>query len=106
MWTSAGGAGVGGGRDRDLLKHGFPFFLGVGTVIRGWALAHQGKEEEGIAQILHGLDIYRTTGSGINWPQLLLSLAEAYELSGNAVEGLRAVDGGAGCGGKNRRATR
>jgi predicted ATPase len=73
-------------------KHGFPFFLGVGTVIRGWALAHQGKEEEGIAQILHGLDIYRTTGSGINWPQLLLSLAEAYELSGNAVEGLRAVE--------------
>jgi len=73
-------------------KHGFPFFLGIGTIIRGWALAHQGQEAEGTAQILHGLDIYRTTGSGINWPQLLLPLAEAYELSGNAVEGLRAVE--------------
>ncbi len=66
--------------------------MGIGTIIRGWALAHQGQEAEGTAQILHGLDIYRTTGSGINWPQLLLPLAEAYELSGNAVEGLRAVE--------------
>ena len=73
-------------------KHGFPFFLGVGTVIRGWALAHQGQEDEGIAQILQGLDIYRTTGSRINWPQLLLPLSEAYELAGHALEGLRAVE--------------
>jgi DNA-binding winged helix-turn-helix (wHTH) protein len=58
-------------------KHGFPFFLGVGTVILGWTLAHRGKVDEGIAEILHGLDIYRTTGSGINGPQLLLLLAEA-----------------------------
>ena len=73
-------------------KHGFPFFLGIGTIIRGWALVHQGKEEEGIAQILSGLDTYRNTGSGINGPQLLIPLAEAYALSGDAVAGLRAVD--------------
>ncbi len=73
-------------------KHGFPFFLGIRTVIRGWALAHRGKEEEGIAQILRGLEIYRTTGSGINEPQLLIPLAEAYGLSGLAVEGLRALE--------------
>ncbi len=73
-------------------KHGFPFFLGIGTVYRGWALARRGKEEEGIAQILHGLDIYRTTGSGINGAQLLLLLAEAYGFSGHTVEGLRALD--------------
>jgi DNA-binding winged helix-turn-helix (wHTH) protein/predicted ATPase len=73
-------------------KHGFPFFLGIGTVIRGWALAHQGREDEGIAQILNGLNTYRTTGSGINWPQLLLPLSEVYELAGHALEALRAVE--------------
>jgi len=73
-------------------EHGFPFFLGLGTIIRGWALAYQGQEEEGIAQILQGLDAYRITGSGINWPHLLLHLAEAYELAGQAVEGLQAAD--------------
>jgi hypothetical protein len=50
------------GSNEDVIaicsKHGFQFFLGIGTVIREWALAHQGHEQEGIAQILHGLDIY------------------------------------------------
>jgi predicted ATPase len=73
-------------------KHGFPFFLGTAIILRGWALAYQGQEEEGIAQILQGLDTYRTTGSGINFPHLLLHLAEAYELAGRNVEGLRTVN--------------
>src|SRR5881409_1857495 len=30
---------------------GFPFFLAMGTLLRGWALAEQGREEEGIAQL-------------------------------------------------------
>jgi len=32
-------------------EHGFPFFLAMEMVVRGWALAEQGQEEEGLAQI-------------------------------------------------------
>jgi class 3 adenylate cyclase/predicted ATPase len=75
-------------------EHGFPFFLGVGTIIRGWALAAQGQVQEGIAEIREGLALYRTTGSGINFPHFLLYLAEGYADAEQAVEGLRAVDEG------------
>ena len=33
-------------------EQGFPFWLAKGTILRGWALAEQGQEEEGIAQLL------------------------------------------------------
>lgn len=72
-------------------KHGFPFFLGIATVVRGWALAHGERAEDGIAQILDGIEIYKTTKSGINGAQLFLSLAEAYDLTGDVVEGSRAA---------------
>jgi DNA-binding winged helix-turn-helix (wHTH) protein/predicted ATPase len=73
-------------------RHGFPFFLGIATVIRGWTLAHDGQAEKGIAQILEGIDIYKTTGSGINGAQLCLSLAEAYDFAGNVSAGFKAAE--------------
>ncbi len=72
-------------------EHGFPLFLAVSSIERGWALAAQGQETESIAQIRQGLAVYRTTGSGINWPFLLLLLAEAYGKAGQAEEGLTAL---------------
>ena len=73
-------------------KHGFAFFLGLAKVYRGWALAQQGQNEEGIAEILQGFDIYRTTGSGINWPGHLTLLAETHARMGRTAEGLKAVE--------------
>ncbi len=35
----------------------------MGTILRGWALAEQGQEEEGIAQMRQGLAAYRATGA-------------------------------------------
>jgi predicted ATPase len=32
-------------------EHGFPFELALGTFCRGWALAHEGHLEEGIAEM-------------------------------------------------------
>src|SRR5262249_33772892 len=32
-------------------EQGFPFFLALGTILRGWAPAEQGAGEEGIGQI-------------------------------------------------------
>src|SRR5262249_43243021 len=36
-------------------EHGFPFWVALGTVLRGWALVEQGQGEEGIVQIRQGL---------------------------------------------------
>ena len=38
-------------RNRD-----FPYWMAVGAILRGWALAHQGQAQEGIEQITPGLD--------------------------------------------------
>ena len=73
-------------------KHGFPFFLGTATLIRGWALAQEGTREEGIVEILRGLGIYGTTGSRINWPEYYIALAESYGVLGHVDEGVKAVE--------------
>ena len=46
-------------------EQGFPLWLAVGTILRGWALAEQGQEEEGIAQIRQGLAGLRATGAAV-----------------------------------------
>ena len=42
---------------------GIPFFLAIGTILQGWALAEQGQGEEGIAQMHQGMARFRATGS-------------------------------------------
>ncbi len=71
---------------------GFAFWLAMGTMLRGWALAEQGQVEEGIAQIREGLAAWRATGSELWRSHLLTLLAEAYGKGGQAEEGLTAVD--------------
>jgi hypothetical protein len=36
-------------------KQGFPYWLAVGTILRGWALAEQGKRAEGISQLCQSI---------------------------------------------------
>jgi len=67
---------------------GFPYWLAMGTILRGWALAEQGQGEEGIAQTRQGLAVYRATGSELAQPYFLALLAEAYGKGGQAEEGL------------------
>ena len=67
---------------------GFPFWLGHGTVLRGWALAAQGHSAEGMAQIRQGIATWRATGAEITRPYALALLAEACGNAGRADEGL------------------
>jgi predicted ATPase len=67
---------------------GFPFFLALATIPRGWALAEQGQGEEGVVQIYQGLATYRSTGAETGRPYFLALLAEAYGKGGQAEEGL------------------
>ena len=57
-------------------------------MLQGWALAAQGQEEEGIAQIRQGLAAWRATGAEVTRPYFLGLLAEAYGKVGQAEEGL------------------
>src|SRR5262249_28054874 len=71
---------------------GFPFWLAVGTVHRGLALAEQGQVEEGIAQICQGMATMRATGAELERSYYLALLAEAYGKAGQAEEGLTLLD--------------
>ena len=60
-------------------EHGFALVLGVGSIMRGWALVTEGRAEEGIRQISQGVERYRATGAGFQLPHLLTPLIEAYK---------------------------
>jgi predicted ATPase len=72
-------------------EQGFPYWLAVGTILRGWALAEQGKHAEGISQMCQGLTAHRATGSSLDRPYYLAMLAEAYGKAGQAENGLNVV---------------
>jgi predicted ATPase len=72
-------------------EQGFPFWVAVGTIQRGWALAEQGQGEEGITQIRQGLAAYRDIGSELTRTHFLSLLAEAYGKTGQTEEGLTAL---------------
>jgi predicted ATPase len=59
-------------------EQGFPYWLAYGTVLRGWALAEQGQEEEGIAQMEPGLAAFRAMGTEVLRAVYQALLAEAY----------------------------
>ena len=69
--------------------HGFPQWLTLGTMLRGWARAMQGQAEEGIAQIRQALVTWRAMGAGMAVSHYLVLLAEAYGHAGQAEAGLR-----------------
>jgi predicted ATPase len=72
-------------------EKGFPQFLALGMIMRGWALAVQGQGEEGIAQLHQGLAAFRAAGAEISRSRDLALLAEAYGEVGQTEEGLTVV---------------
>jgi TOMM system kinase/cyclase fusion protein len=73
-------------------ERGFPYWSAQGTVLQGWALAAQGQEAEGMAQIRQGLVTLRATGTEILRPYFLGLLANACGKMGQAREGLALLD--------------
>jgi len=72
-------------------EQGFPYWLGIGMIRRGWALAVQGQGAEGVQQIQQGIAAWQATGAEVNRPWWLALLAEACGKAGRAEEGLTAV---------------
>jgi predicted ATPase len=72
-------------------EQGFPFFLAQGTMLRGWALAEQGRDAEGMAEMRQGLAAHEATGALLIRPYWLSLLARAHARSGRAEDGLRVL---------------
>ena len=72
-------------------EQGFPFWGAMGTLLRGWALAMRGQEEDGIVQIHQGLATWRAIGVVLGQPGFLAMLAEAQSAAGQAEEGLHTL---------------
>jgi len=68
-------------------EQGFPYWMAQGIILRGRALAAQGQQENGIAQMWEGLTAYRATGADVTVMSFLGLLAEAYRKSGELEQG-------------------
>jgi class 3 adenylate cyclase/predicted ATPase len=68
-------------------EQGFTLVSAEGTMLQGWALVEQGKEE-GLVQIRQGLATWSATGAEMSLLYFLILLAEAYRKAGQAEEGL------------------
>ena len=73
------------------VEHGFPHWLAEATSLRGWAMAEQGRSEEGIAHLQEGLAAVLATGAEVVRPYYLCLLAEAYMETGRLDDGLNVL---------------
>jgi predicted ATPase len=72
-------------------EQGFPQWAALGTIVRGWALAMQGQDEEGMAQVRQGLSAWRATGAAVSIPYFCTVLADVCDHLGHAEDGLQAL---------------
>jgi predicted ATPase len=69
-------------------EQGFPHWWAMGSILRGWSLAHWGQAEEGLEQMHQGLIAFRATGAELHGPYFLALLAEVYGIMGQPAAGL------------------
>jgi predicted ATPase len=67
---------------------GFPLWSGLGTCLRGWALAMQGQDEAGMALLRQGIAAVLATGQELARSLYLVLLAEVMGDAGQVAEGL------------------
>jgi predicted ATPase len=72
-------------------EQGFALLLAGGMVLDGWALAEQGRGEEGVGRMRAGLAGWQATGALSHRPYHLGLLAQALARQGRAGEGLTAL---------------
>jgi len=72
-------------------QEGVPLFESWARVGRGWALAHLGQAEQGVAQIREGLAMASATGTEMWRTYNLAQLAEACGKAGRIDEGLGVI---------------
>lgn len=73
-------------------EHGLAMYPALATVIRGWSLFEQERQEETIEQMREGLEVLQSTGTEFVRPHFLGLLAEALGKAGQHEEALRILD--------------
>jgi predicted ATPase len=73
-------------------EHGFPDWTVTSMLVRGWALAAQGRAGEGLEQIRQGLAACQAIGIRLGWSGMAYQLAEACGKAEQYDEGLRVID--------------
>ena len=73
-------------------EHGLPYYAAVALMMRGWALAMQNQEDEGITLIREGLASYLAIGTKQQHCYFLALLAEALSRGGREHEALAAIE--------------
>jgi len=73
-------------------RHNLPFWLTIGSILRGWVRSVSGEPVEGISWIEQGIAEYRTTGSTLGLPYFLALKAEALFAANRSSEALAAVE--------------
>jgi predicted ATPase/class 3 adenylate cyclase len=74
-------------------EHEYLVWRAVATCLHGAALARMGQPEEGLAQILQGIDSYQGLNTPpVFWPMLISMQAQACGLAGKPEPGLAALD--------------
>jgi tetratricopeptide (TPR) repeat protein len=69
-------------------ERGFPLWIAVGNIMRGWCLGATGHPVEGIPLILKGLEFGSAIGLKLMTPFFLTALAEVYGMAGQPDKGL------------------
>ncbi len=72
-------------------EQGFPLWVAVGSVLRGWTLAQQREAQEGIKQMHQGLRAHRGIGAELLRPYFLALLADVHGTLGEPEAGLTAL---------------
>jgi WD40 repeat protein/DNA-binding SARP family transcriptional activator/predicted ATPase len=75
-------------------EQNFNQWVGLGLILRGWALAHQGESAAGIKELREGLALWEASGAQRSRHAYLGLLAAAYSQAGQPVDGLQAIDQG------------
>jgi tetratricopeptide (TPR) repeat protein len=73
-------------------RYNLPFWLAIGSILRGWVLSVSGEPVEGISWIEQGIKDYRAPGSTLGLPYFLALKAEASFAANRSSEALEAVE--------------
>lgn len=72
-------------------EQGFPLWLAGASVMRGWARSRIGRPDDGIAEMLRGIDGWRSTGAELGVPYYFGLLAGLHGAAGRPDAGLQAI---------------
>jgi class 3 adenylate cyclase/predicted ATPase len=72
-------------------EQGFPLWVAVGTLCRGWALAMQSQDEQGLVQVREGMAAWQATGAALLVPYFGALLADVCDHLGHPEDGLQAL---------------